>query len=128
VTIEPKPMDPDRLARLIAEVEDEIYVEPALVFELLADRAWHRARVEVTDEDIANSDVDEADPRFYAWMTRQHQLPDLADGRWSGDPGHPSSIILDYLDAETANAAARGVGKPPLDVLDEIAATEVPNG
>ena len=110
-----------------------------------------RERVEVTDDDIraaglGDPDICEECPRFDAWVDAQPELwritranADSPCGCYSLNWGIWSCVgeELDYASAEEVfrgsvmahdsiiNAVAKAVGRAPLDVLDEIAATEV---
>jgi len=144
------PMDAERLAFYREEADDEdLEVGGGLGYwdadgvsgalkELLADRDWHRARVQVTDENI--------DPdRAIAWVKAQPHLryvvevgiyaktedgeqliliaeDELCDESWRGVTGRR----FVPFDAAAINAIAAALGLPPLDVLDEIAAQELP--
>jgi hypothetical protein len=141
-------MDPERLARLkheaslmrVSMIPQSVLTVSQLIGEIILDRDWHRDRVQVTDEDVRQIDPEQA----LAWVKEQHQLryvvpvgiyaetkderrlilsaqDEYHRERWRGVTGRRFVIF----DAKAINALAAAVGRSPLDVLDEIAATEV---
>lgn len=152
--LEPKPMSAERIAQLAEYASDArswMDDDAHTLRELLADRAWHRARVQVTDDDIraaglGDPDISEDSPRLIAWARAQPSIwlvtidNDHAKGMGYLDHGFWTGHPFVDEDAETiaacspmahdwiVNELARHVGRAPLDVLAEIAATEVPRG
>lgn len=98
-----------------------------------ADRDWHRARVPVTDDDIREAglgdpDVMRACPRLAAWVEACPELDmDRSTGVYRVRPNGDEWLCYHgtlMAHALTINGLAKDVGRPPLDVLAEIAAME----
>jgi len=128
-----EPMIPDDLEALRTDAEEPTDVEPPTWDEvrlLLADRDWHRSRVRVTDDDIRRAglgdpDICEGSPRLNAWASVNSITHDL-DGIFHENGDGEKLIFRGSLMAheQIINALADAVGRPPLDVLDEILALE----
>lgn len=147
----PRPMDPVRVSQLRYKLITSQFIPADFVADLICDRAWHRARVQVTDDDIRASglgdpDICEECPRLVEWIAcaglhvvrldnddwhlGTGQYP---HGIWSGDPRinkDAKSIVEAAVMAHDwiINALAAHVCKAPLDVLEDIAETEVIGG
>lgn len=121
------PMDADTLRALRLMVRVDAYPTLDTVAALLEDRDWHRARVDITWEDVARVD-DKSEPesvlpiKTVAYM-REHaprvekHLSHAADGvLWLLSGPNVWSAVY-----EAVYNIARELGRPGLDVLDEIA-------
>lgn len=131
-------MDPDRLEKIEHHLRTAGSMPHGLVEELLSDREWHRARVQVTDDDIRSAGLGlveewETIPCVAAWLDLQGFLLVKTRGHESKDrPGiwddHTYVVRLLARTSHVVNMLARHLGRAPLDVLSEIAEMEVSDG
>jgi hypothetical protein len=120
-------MDPERLARLkheaslmrVSMIPESVLTVSQLIGEIILDRDWHRDRVQVTDDDIRRVGLDRHDSRLARWAPAPLFLEVTVASQ------NDRSIRLADCRPEVINGLAAAVGRSPLDVLDEIAATEV---
>lgn len=125
-------MPPKRLAKLREDVAtgETGFLSKAAVRALLDDRDWHRARVEVTVDDVRRSRI--TIDQVVAWASATGRYRGLFQGSSEGKPEWAARDAEENGGRQMARyiqslirLAATMYHLVQFDVLDEIAATEV---